>query len=166
MGKKSLKQPKRTPAAGTGDSVTSTASVSINDITELTTAAVATLTTLAEPTAQANFTEFIETADIDAVKNLLNAAAYRSLESEILETLWDQAYSEGYKRGQQQWKEIAETRWDSGYKEGLEETKNKNYELFRRLLEKGKDEEHLEWVAGGHGRHCFAIVAVLEDTGT
>src|SRR5277367_2872080 len=153
MGKKSSKQPKRTPAAENSNSVTSTASVSINDITELTTTAVATLTTLAEPTAQEKFTRFIETADVDAVKNLLNAAAYCSLEGEILETLWDRAYNEGYKRGQQEWKKIGETRWDSGYKEGLEEAKNNNYELFRRLLEKGKDEEHLEWVAAGHGGH-------------
>src|SRR5277367_1808029 len=166
MGKKSSRQPKRTPTADNGDPVTTTVIVPTKNIMEITTATVIAPTTLAEPTTRAAFAKFVETSNVDAVKEIIAAAAYRSEEGEIFETLWDRAFDEGYTRGGQVWEKRVETRYDEGYKAGLEEGKDNNYKLFRRLLEKGKDEKHAEWVAAGHGRHCFAVVAILETTGT
>src|SRR6266700_983241 len=37
--------------------------------------------------------------------------------------------------------------------------------IFATGLEEGRTDEHLEWIAAGHGDHCFSLIAVLTESG-
>src|SRR5277367_3725500 len=166
MAKKSQKQPKRTPPTPNDNSAPNAVTISTPNTTEVTPEAVATLAALTEPTTREKFKKFVEIADVSAIKTLLNAAAYRSPESEIFEDIWVRAYDEGYVKGRDNWMKQAEVNYQEGYQEGLQEGKRDACRSFKRLLERERDEEHSKWVAAGHGARCFAVVAILEDTGT
>src|SRR5271163_641431 len=165
MGKKSSKQPKRTPTAANGSPATKTNPLSSSN-DDAAAALVPTSPASPESSGGIMFAKFIKIADVDSIKDLLATAAYRSQESENLECLWDRAFDEGYRKGQQKWEKRAENNYEDGYQAGLKESTESKYRSFQSLWEQGKADEHSEWEAAGHGPHCFAVVAVLETTGT
>jgi hypothetical protein len=81
--------------------------------------------------------------------------------------VWKQAYEEAYQNGR---KEVLqnlgrklEEKFIEGEKEGIKKGREKYY---GKGIVVGECEEHKRWKAAGHGQHCFAAVACLEDSGT
>src|SRR5882757_5452921 len=109
------------------------------------------------------FPGFIELADLNDIKLFFSIAA-TTQEGKNLQLLWDRAFEEGRTEGRRALIQTLEQKL--GYKEGFEEGKSTKIELFEAGMDKGRTDEHSEWIATGHGHHCLQPTIIHEDSST
>src|SRR6266567_194879 len=112
------------------------------------------------PATHVTFCEFIELADLKTIKLFLITAA-STPEGQNLESLWDRAFEEGQCALLQRLDKKLDDADDRGYKRGFEEGESSKVRVFAMGLEEGRSDECSDWIAAGHGEHCFSPMAVL-----
>jgi len=108
------------------------------------------------------FRTFIELADLESIKHFLTTAA-STPEGRNLEYLWDRAFEEGQRALLQRLDKKLNDADDRGYSRGFEEGQSSKFNVFATGLEEGRA-DHSEWIAAGHGDHCFSPIAVLAES--
>ena len=80
---------------------------------------------------------------------------------------WKYAYEEGYNNGRKSLLQNLEKKLKEKFEEGQKEGIKKGRETYYgKGIVKGEYEEHMRWLAEGHGQHCLMPVPFRDDTGT
>ncbi|KIM45019.1 hypothetical protein M413DRAFT_24288 [Hebeloma cylindrosporum] len=115
-------------------------------------------------TTRIAFREFIELADLESIKQFLVAAS-SSPDGENLKLLWARAFKEGFLVGQGSSTEILEEKVEEARNQGFKEGSSSKIDLFEAGVYEGCHDERADWLAEGHGDHCFTPTRVSEDRG-
>ena len=116
------------------------------------------------PATHITFCEFIELADFDTIKLFLTTAA-STPEGQNLKHLWDHAFEKGQCTLLHWLDKKLNNADDRGYSQGFKEGQSSKFKVFATGLEEGCANECSEWIAAGHGDHCFSPTAVLAESG-